>query len=292
MIPKVIHYCWFGGNPLPEMARNCIESWKRYCPDYEIKEWNESNFDLECCDYVKEAYKCKKWAFVSDFARFWILYHEGGIYFDTDVELVASIDDVIKNGAFMGCERIGTAVLDGIVKKEELRKIDFIYAVNPGLGMATESEMDIIKEILNKYKTRHFLLNDGSLNLTTIVTYTSEVMYKYGWKPINKKQQVGGIIVYPKDYFGAMDYATGTVNMSPNTKTIHHYAATWKSETEKKYDILIQKLQKKFGYNIGKKIGRVIDFPYRVRKKIYQKGVVGTGKFIIDKILKNDYNKR
>ena len=87
-IPKVIHYCWFGGNPLPEMALKCIESWKKFLPDYEIKEWNEKNFDLNICEYVKEAYQAKKWAFVSDYARFWILYHEGGVYFDTDVEVI------------------------------------------------------------------------------------------------------------------------------------------------------------------------------------------------------------
>ena len=104
MIPKIIHYCWFGGNPLPELAIKCIESWKKYLPDYEIKEWNESNFDINCCAYVREAYEAKKWAFVSDYARFWILYQHGGLYFDTDVELIKSIDDLIVKGAFMGCE--------------------------------------------------------------------------------------------------------------------------------------------------------------------------------------------
>ena len=96
MIPKIIHYCWFGGNPLPELAQKCIASWKKYCPDYEIKEWNESNFDLNCCDYVREAYEAKKWAFVSDYARFWILYHEGGVYFDTDVEVLKPIDTIVE----------------------------------------------------------------------------------------------------------------------------------------------------------------------------------------------------
>lgn len=106
MIPKIIHYCWFGGNPLPELAKKCIKSWEKYFPDYEIKEWNESNFDFNSCNYVKEAYEARKWAFVSDYARFKILYEYGGIYFDTDVEVVNSMEDILKKGAFIGRERI------------------------------------------------------------------------------------------------------------------------------------------------------------------------------------------
>ena len=104
MIPKVVHYCWFGGNQLPDDAKKCIESWRKFFPEYEIKEWNERNFDFNCCDYVKEAYAAQKWAFVSDYARFWILYHEGGLYFDTDVEVIKDMSDIIAKGAFMGCE--------------------------------------------------------------------------------------------------------------------------------------------------------------------------------------------
>lgn len=105
MIPKVIHYCWFGGNPLPEDAKKCIASWKKYLPDYEIKEWNESNFDVNCCPYVKEAYEAKKYAFVSDYARFHVLYQEGGLYFDTDVEVIKNMDCIIAAGNFMGFEK-------------------------------------------------------------------------------------------------------------------------------------------------------------------------------------------
>ena len=105
MIPKIIHYCWFGGNPLPELAMKCIESWRTYFPDYEIKEWNEDNFDVNIIPYTKEAYENKKYAFVSDYARFWILYNHGGIYFDTDVEVIKKMDDIIEKGSFMGCEK-------------------------------------------------------------------------------------------------------------------------------------------------------------------------------------------
>ena len=121
MIPKKIHYCWFGGNPLPNDAKLCIESWKKYCPDYEIIEWNESNFDFKECQYAKEAYEAKKWAFVSDYARFKILYDNGGLYFDVDVEIVQALDNIINNGPFMGIEN------------------DKTKAVNPGLGLGDES---------------------------------------------------------------------------------------------------------------------------------------------------------
>ena len=104
MIPKIIHYCWFGGKPLPKSAIKCIKSWRKFFPDYEIKEWNESNFDVNMMTYTREAYAAQKYAFVSDVARFWILYREGGVYFDTDVEVIAPMNDIIESGPFMGVE--------------------------------------------------------------------------------------------------------------------------------------------------------------------------------------------
>ena len=110
MIPKIIHYCWFGGNPLDKLGQKCLDSWKQYFPDYEIKEWNETNFDVNCCQYIKEAYAAKKWAFVSDYARFKILYEQGGVYFDTDVEVIKPFDDILIKGNYMGCEKQGTDI--------------------------------------------------------------------------------------------------------------------------------------------------------------------------------------
>ena len=104
MIPKIIHYCWFGGKPLPELAQKCIASWKKYCPDYEIKEWNESNFNLNSCDYVREAYEAKKWAFITDYVRLYAMVTEGGIYMDTDVEVIKPLDPFLKHKAFSGFE--------------------------------------------------------------------------------------------------------------------------------------------------------------------------------------------
>ena len=165
-IPRVIHYCWFGGNPLPEEAKKCIESWKRYCPDYEIIRWDESNYDVNSCAYIQEAYQAKKWAFVSDYARFDILYHHGGVYFDTDVELVASIEDILEKGAFLGVEQpIGD---------------DLSIKVAPGLGMAAEAGHPLYRQILNMYGDLHFLHPDGSPNQITVVKYTTDLLLSYG----------------------------------------------------------------------------------------------------------------
>ena len=145
-IPKVIHYCWFGKNLLPEAALKCIESWKRFFPDYEIIEWNEDNFDINACDYTKEAYQAKKWAFVSDYARYKIIYENGGVYFDTDVEVIKSFDDILVKGAFMGIEA------------------DYKSTVNTGLGIAAEKEHPLYREMLDYYEKEHFINEDGNLN--------------------------------------------------------------------------------------------------------------------------------
>ena len=127
MIPKVIHYCWFGRNPLPPLALKCIESWKKFFPDYEIKEWNEDNFDINIIPYTKEAYEAKKYAFVSDYARFWILYQYGGVYFDTDVEVIKDMRPLVVCGNFMGKE------IGALMKTKNGNEV---ACVNPGLGLA------------------------------------------------------------------------------------------------------------------------------------------------------------
>ena len=151
MIPKVVHYCWFGGNQLPDDAKKCIESWRKFFPEYEIKEWNECNFDVNCCDYVKEAYAAKKWAFVSDYARFWILYHEGGLYFDTDVEVIKDMSDIIAKGAFMGCETDNKCA-PGLG-----------LGANPGLGLGANPGLGLYKEILDYYEKIHFFIEGKAM---------------------------------------------------------------------------------------------------------------------------------
>lgn len=237
-IPKIIHYCWFGGNPLPELAQKCIASWHKFLPGYEIKCWDETNFNLNSCTYIQEAYQAKKYAFVSDYARFDILYKYGGLYFDTDVEIIKPLDDILAKGGFMGLERDGNQKIKA----------------NPGLGLAADSGLDLYKEILDAYHSRHFINSDSSLNVTTVVTYTTEILKKYGLKNKPGIQKIGNIYIYPKEYFCPKDYVTGELNITPNTIAIHHYTASWHSPREKYAHKLQSKLVKFLPHKIAGRI--------------------------------------
>lgn len=233
MIPKIIHYCWFGGNPLPKSAIKCINSWRKFCPDYEIIEWNEQNYNINVNLYTKQAYSAKKYAFVSDYARFDILYNYGGIYFDTDVELLKPLDDILKNGAFMGCET----------------DADTKITVNPGLGIAAEPKMEFYKEILDMYDTLLFFKNNGTYNTTTIVKYTTNLLTEKGLKNISGIQTISDINIYPKEYFNPLDYITGKLTKTENTHSIHWYSKSWLSKAEILRSKLTKPFHRIFGYN-------------------------------------------
>lgn len=208
MIPKVIHYCWFGRNPLPESAVKCINSWKKFFPDYEIKEWNEDNFDVKIIPYTREAYEAKKYAFVSDYARFWILYHYGGVYFDTDVEVIKSFEDLLVGDGIFG--------------------VQHDYYVNPGLGASALAYHPIYKDLLDLYKNLHFVQENGELNETTIVSYTTDILLKNGYqKDGSIIQHVKGLSIYPLEYFNPLDDLTGKMRKTRNTRSIHWYSKTW-----------------------------------------------------------------
>ena len=271
-IPKVIHYCWFGGNPLPDAAVRCIESWKKYCPGYEIRCWDESNYDVNACAYVKEAYEAGKWAFVSDYARFDILYQHGGIYFDTDVEMVAPIGDLLEKGSFMGVEQN-----------------DFGIVVNPGLGMASVPCHPVYGKILSNYRKIHFLNPDGTYNQTTVVKYTTDILMEYGLQESQEPQCVAGIWIYPWDYFCPMEYKTGKITISPNTRTIHRYSATWLTAEEKSIHRFTMKAMERIGEKPGKCLGNLYSLPYKIKKRIRQTGVRETVKFVCRKFLKRKY---
>lgn len=214
MIPKVIHYCWFGGNPLPKDALACIASWKKFFPDYEIKEWNESNFDVNSCPYVKGAYEQKKYAFVSDYARFWVLYKEGGLYFDTDVEVIKNMDHIVERGSFMGFEK---SLATQNENSEEL------LGINAGLGMGAEAKMPLLRELLDLYESKQsFMIDEG-----TIVHHTTQMLKKYGFVNKHEFQDVAGFKLYPADYFCPMDSTTGLIQLTENTVSIHHYSCSW-----------------------------------------------------------------
>lgn len=218
MIPRVIHYCWFGRNPLPDSAVKCIESWRKNMPDYEIKEWNEDNFDVNIIPYTAEAYSVGKYAFVSDYARFWILYHYGGVYFDTDVEVVKPIDDIVVKGAFMGIE---------VMCKVHPRELVGYPMVNPGLGIGATVEMDFYSKVLDHYSELQFLTADGGINGGTVVAHITRLLVKEGLQKHDGLQQIAGMWIYPEDYFNPFDDVTGRLNITENTRSIHWYARTW-----------------------------------------------------------------
>nr|WP_314546836.1 glycosyltransferase [uncultured Empedobacter sp.] len=194
MIPKIIHYCWFGGNPKPESFYICLDSWKKILPDYEIIEWNETNFDINCCDYVKLAAESKKWAFVSDYARALALYEMGGIYMDIDVEVKFSLDEFLIHRAFSGFEIKGSP-------------FTALWATEKGHPWA--------KRVIDFYDEK------TSFDLTTNTVFVSDLLVKeYGIDPDRDEYQEGkdGIVIYPSTYF-CLDL--------PKNYATHHFVGTW-----------------------------------------------------------------
>ncbi len=239
---KVIHYCWFGGKPLNKLAKKCINSWKKYFPDYEIKEWNESNFDFNCCQYVKEAYEAKKWAFVSDYARYKILYQQGGVYFDTDVEVIKPFDDILSKGAFMGCENS---------KGEKI-------SVASGLGCAVEPNNEFYKLMLESYEKDSFILENGELNLYTVVDRVTDALIEKGLEDSEEIQEICGIKIYPTEYFCPIDINTGKKKITKNTYSIHHYQASWKSSKAKLKKNVYRLTRRIFGKKITTKLYNMV----------------------------------
>lgn len=254
MIPKKIHYCWFGGNKLTPLAENCIKSWKKFFPDYEIIEWNESNFDVNYNAYTKEAYESKKWAFVSDVARLDIIYNYGGIYFDVDVE-------VIKNFDFLG-------TCDGYMGFESKSY------VNTGLGFAAKPKNKIIKRMLDDYKNIHFIDEKGNMNLIACPVRNTETLIKLGLEPNGTMQKISKIIIFPQDYFASKDCLTGVIKLTDNSYSIHQFDGSWLPKEDKKSIAKRRKYASKYGeikgiqkYNKIEKIKglrRYIFLPFKV----------------------------
>lgn len=231
---KIIHYCWFGKKELPNNAIKCINSWKKYLPDYKIKEWNEDNFDIHCCNYIEKAYKAKKWAFVSDYARFWILYNYGGLYFDTDVELIRNLEDLICQGPFMGCEQLAD-------KKTNLE-------IAPGLGLYALPKMKLYKEVIEYYNNIEFEYTEGEVD--TVVTHVTNILKEKGFKGDGRIEKIEDIKIYPPEYFCPMNAFSGKITITPNTYTIHHYEASWQSN----YSKVKTKIRRIIGPKMAKKI--------------------------------------
>lgn len=212
-IPKIIHYCWFGKTSLPEDAQRCIASWKKFCPDYEIVEWNETKIDLSALPlYVQQAYAAQKWAFVADYVRLHALIRYGGVYMDTDVELVAPLDRFMNQAAFVGFEdasHVATCV------------------------MACEPEFPLFKEFLLQYSNMQFLNPDGTLNTTTNVSRLTDICLEWGMLQNGQCQSVAGLTIYPADYFCPLALDTGLLKQTENTVAIHWFAGSMNNKLEK-----------------------------------------------------------
>lgn len=232
-IPEIIHYCWFGEKPLGDMELACIESWRKFLPGYEIVRWDESNYNFRSCDYVSEAYDAGKWAFVSDYARFDILYRYGGLYFDTDVELIKPIDDIVVRGPFMGCETDwdghgNTAMAPGMT-----------MTVNPGVGLGARPGMELYRTIMDSYRGDSFCKPDGTLDQTTVVMRVTKILMDLGLELKPGIQEVGGVWIYPSEFFNPKDYVTGEINTTENTRSIHHFSMSWFTPEERyQHDVI------------------------------------------------------
>ena len=207
MIPKKIHYCWFGRGEKPKLAKKCIASWKKFCPDYKIIEWNESNYDIAKNRYMKEAYENKQYAFVPDYARLDIIYEHGGIYLDTDVELVKPLDDLLNLTGFMGFDHVGLCA--------------------PGLGFGAIPKLPIIKDLRDDYDDINFIKNDGSFNRTTSPEIQTDFFLKKGLHRDNSLQEIEGLTIFPMEYFCPKDSISGEIHLTKNTYSIHHFDGYW-----------------------------------------------------------------
>lgn len=210
MIPKKIHYCWFGGNEKPQIVKECIDSWKSKCPDYEIIEWNENNFDVNISNYSKEAFDKKKWAFVSDYARLWIVLNHGGIYLDTDVKLIKSLDEVLNYDLFIASENN--------------------KYIATGLGFGAKKGNKYVKKMLDDYEELHFV--DGTkMDMTPCpIRNTASLKELINHFNMNEKTVYDNIVYYPKQFFNPRNDVTDKIEPTDETIGIHLGLATWQKK--------------------------------------------------------------
>ena len=231
MIPKIIHYCWFGHNELPPLAQKCIASWRMYFLGYEIKKWDEDNFNVNQIPYTQQAYRCKKFAFVSDYARIKGLYEKGGVYLDTDIEIVRRFDELLSDR-------------DMVLGFESDRSLETAF-------MAAVPENELIDGFLKTYEKRKFINGDGSYDMSVINEHFSSFMSQNTDIDLDDERlrefEEGKIVVYPRDYFAAFDISNWHIKPTENTYTIHHMNASWSSKKKKLYFSTIKALQRILG---------------------------------------------
>lgn len=241
-IPKKIHYFWVGGAPKPESVLRCIDSWKKYCPDYEIIEWNENNYNFRKNQYMAQAYEMKKWAFVSDYARMDVIFEHGGIYLDTDVELIRNFDTLLTQDAFMGFEEEGNGE----------------YFVNSGQGFGAVPGHEIVRKMRDYYDSLLFLREDNSLNMTPSPQYTTQVLRSFGLVQENMQQQLPQMTIYPTDVLCPKNFKTGKIHITENTYSIHHFDSSWWSDEKKFAAKLSLEFSRVFSERFSRRMGKAL----------------------------------
>lgn len=226
-IPKIVHYCWFGGKEKPDSVKKCIESWKKFLPDYQLVEWNEDNFNIEKLQYTKESYVAKKYAFVSDVARIEALYQYGGIYMDTDVEVLKTFTPLLDARCILGMEEKGYVATS---------------------FMAFEKEHPLVKQFLNLYENISFLDKNGQIITGTNVAKLTNLLIEKGFVQENYYQELEeGIKIYPKEFFSPYDYINCHYNITENSYCVHHFAVSWMSKKEQVKKEIKKQLSKILG---------------------------------------------
>ena len=256
MIPRKIHYFWIGGNPKPESVLYCIESWKKYCPDYEIIEWNEINYDFTKNEYMRQAYEAKKWAFVTDYARLDIIYTYGGIYFDTDVELIKPLDSVLNYNGFMG--------FDQTTEKD--------HYVATGLGFGMEPRHQILREMMADYEKMQSNREGGAIKYVPCPYLNTQVLRRYGLENEDRDQMIQNIMVFASDVLCPKSYNTLQLRITERTLSIHHFDGTWQDSKEKRRHQMTTEINRFFGVKAGsiinKGLGNIEYFIQAVKGKL------------------------
>lgn len=232
LIPKKIHYCWFGKKEMPQFLCSCINSWREKCPDYEIIEWNEDNYDINRHEFTKEAYTNGKYGFVTDVARLDILYENGGIYLDTDVTLLKNLDNCLYQEGFIGTEKWGN--------------------INSGGGCGFMKEQAMLKKLIDYRENFQFMMSDGSLNIETNGVYESKPFLDAGFRPDNTLQEIEGVTIYPSYVNHPYDYMSCETHLRNATMSVHHFFGGWMEEedrknrrkTQEEYKCIINRIEK------------------------------------------------
>jgi len=239
-IPKTIHCCWLGSSDLPDHAKRCMDSWVKYLPDYEIKIWNENIIDFSDCPYAVEAFEHKKWAFLSDYIRLKVLHEHGGVYFDTDVEVIKSFDSLLMHKAFMGFES-SSALCTAVI--------------------GAEKGNELIAQLLHCYLRRNFVLPSGEFDYTTNVMMITQHAASHWGLQLGDKAQIldCGLTVFPSCAFSPIDYHTGMMQSTNDSFSIHHFTGSWLSSTDHKLFLRKRKFVKIFGKHLGVFLDKVLN---------------------------------